>query len=98
MQKDEFACNVADQNNGNRQVTSDTLRIIQYTNYYFVNEELIVQRMQYLSVPIPIDCKCINAKISFCGVRTDTLTIYYVTSVLFWLQLCGTRYIACRPT
>jgi hypothetical protein len=55
-------------------VTSDTLRNIKYTNYYFVNEELIVQRMQYLSMPIPIDCKSITAKISFCGVRTDTLT------------------------
>ena len=34
-----------DHNNGKKQMTSDTLRYIKYTNYYLVNREVIVQRI-----------------------------------------------------
>jgi hypothetical protein len=34
---------MTDQNNGNRQVTNDTLRNLEYIYHYFVNEELNVQ-------------------------------------------------------
>jgi len=68
-----------------KQVTSDTLRNIIYTNcYHLVNRELIAQRMQYLSMPIPRDCKSITAKISFCVVRAGALAnvLYNLCSLL----------------
>jgi hypothetical protein len=57
-----------------KEVTYDMLRNIKYTNYYLVNKELIIQKMQYLSMPIPRDHKSSTTKISFCFLTAGALT------------------------
>lgn len=43
-EEDWIAAIVTDQYNGNMQTTNVTLRNVEYINYYFVNEELNVQK------------------------------------------------------